>query len=181
MKVSWDSVKQALMPIAGIAANAIVPGSGGFVSGMLSNVLGVENTPEGIMAGLATASPEQIAAIKKMELENKKDLAEIAAQIDIAHLKDRQGARDREVAIAGATGGKDTNLYFLAWCNVFGFFGVLIAVIVVDMPEGDVAKTAIAMLLGALIASYKDVTGYFFGSSKGSADKNKLIAAKSNE
>jgi len=49
-------------------------------------------------------------------------------------------------------------------------------VIFADMPESEVAKTALAMLFGALIGGYKDVLGYFFGSSKSSSDKNKILA-----
>jgi len=31
------------------------------------------------------------------------------------------------------------------------------------------------MLVGAMLAKFSDVIGYFFGSSKGSADKNTML------
>jgi hypothetical protein len=36
-------------------------------------------------------------------------------------------------------------------------------------------KDAIMLSLGALLAAFATVTGYFFGSSKGSADKNDAL------
>jgi hypothetical protein len=48
------------------------------------------------------------------------------------------------------------------------------------MPDSEVARTALAMLFGALIAGYRDVLGYCFGSSKGSSDKNALLAGRGN-
>jgi hypothetical protein len=111
-------------------------------------------------------------------MAHKVEIQKLILEGDRMYLQDRQDARKRQVESEKATGHKDVNLYVLAWVNVIGFFGILGLVIIADMPTNDVAKTALAMLFGALIGGYKDVQSYFFGSSKGSADKTELLAKK---
>ena len=64
---------------------------------------------------------------------------------------------------------------FLAIAITLGFFGV----IAVLMWRGEIApgiKDILLVLLGALLASWKELTGYFFGSSSSSAKKDDTIA-----
>jgi len=42
-------------------------------------------------------------------------------------------------------------------------------------PIPEVNNDLLYLLLGALVAKFGDVVAYFFGSSKGSADKTKLL------
>ncbi len=174
----WGAIKKTVGKFAPMIGNAIVPGMGGMAGGLIAKALGVDNEPEAIMQGLANASPAQIKAIKDSENRHEERLLEIAKDVDKMFLKDRQDARAREIAVMEATGEKDYNLYILAWVNVIGFFTALIVVIIVDLPTGDVAKTVIATLVGALIATYKDVIGFFFGSSRSSQEKTKLLGKK---
>jgi len=58
--------------------------------------------------------------------------------------------------------------YILAAIIVFGFFIVLNIILWKDINFDNI-------LTGALVAAFTQVVNYFFGSSKGSADKTKLI------
>lgn len=55
-----------------------------------------------------------------------------------------------------------------------GFFGTVFVVLFVPVPT--TVRDIVLVLLGALIASFKEVTGYFFGSSSGSTSKDETIA-----
>lgn len=66
---------------------------------------------------------------------------------------------------------------FLAIAITFGFFGV-IAVLMYRGTIDPGVKDILLVLLGALLASYKELTGYFFGSSSGSAKKDDTIVAQ---
>jgi len=68
---------------------------------------------------------------------------------------------------------KDIYMYALGAMVVIGFFVVLYVVFKVEMPPAN--KEIGLILLGVLGAKFGDVIGYFFGSSKGSADKTALI------
>lgn len=59
-----------------------------------------------------------------------------------------------------------------------GFFGMLFLLAFHPLPE--TIKDIMFMLLGALTAAWKDVYGYYFGSSAGSQAKNETIATVVN-
>lgn len=68
---------------------------------------------------------------------------------------------------------KDLYMYLLGALIVIGFFTILIVVFKTEIPTSN---TSIAnIIIGALVAKFGDVVGYFFGSSKGSADKTEAV------
>lgn len=71
---------------------------------------------------------------------------------------------------------KDWFQYGLAAIIVGGFFVVLAGLILMAVPTEN--KDALNIALGALVAGFSAVLGYFFGSSKGSSEKNEIIASK---
>jgi len=68
---------------------------------------------------------------------------------------------------------KDIYMYLLGALIVVGFFVILIVVFRKVMPVEN--KEIGLMVIGALVAKFGDVVNYFFGSSKGSADKTELM------
>lgn len=51
-----------------------------------------------------------------------------------------------------------------------GFFAVLFTLLFIDMPQAS--HDVMLMLLGALVPSWGQIIGYFFGSSASSANKD---------
>ena len=72
------------------------------------------------------------------------------------------------------TGAKEWNLYILAWIVVAGFFALCGILMKYKLPEGS--NDVVFMLFGALSTGFGTVLTYFFGSSKSSGDKTKLMA-----
>jgi drug/metabolite transporter (DMT)-like permease len=68
---------------------------------------------------------------------------------------------------------KDVFQYVLGALIVAGFFILLYLLISAEVPERN--KDLLNLVVGALIGSFATVVGYFYGSSKGSAEKNELI------
>lgn len=64
--------------------------------------------------------------------------------------------------------------YTLAGLVAVGLYWITYLLIIKAAPEANL--DALLILLGVLAAAFSNVIGYFFGSSKGSADKNELIA-----
>ena len=71
---------------------------------------------------------------------------------------------------------RDIFFYALGALIVVGFFIVLVVLMYTSKSSESVNMT-----LGALLAAFGTVVGYFYGSSKGSADKNDLINKKPDE
>jgi len=63
--------------------------------------------------------------------------------------------------------------YVLGSLIVIGFFTTLIVFIKIEVPAEN--KDILNLIIGALLASFSTVVGYFFGSSAGSAAKNDLL------
>jgi uncharacterized membrane protein len=61
------------------------------------------------------------------------------------------------------------------------FIVALIAAIVILLIYSTIdasVKDSLLVLLGVLAGAFKEVTGFFFGSSKGSSDKNEMLNKK---
>jgi hypothetical protein len=72
------------------------------------------------------------------------------------------------------TVGKEVYMYILGALIVLGLFIVIGLLIFVPMPKEN--EQVLLVLLGALTAKFADVVGYFYGSSKSSADKSEVMA-----
>ena len=68
---------------------------------------------------------------------------------------------------------KDIYMYVLGTVIIIGFFIILYVVFKSEMPQAN--KDIGLMIIGALVAKFSDVVGYFFGSSKSSADKTEIM------
>jgi uncharacterized membrane protein len=71
---------------------------------------------------------------------------------------------------------KDVFQYVLGALISIGFFTLLYLLVKAEVPTNN--KDLLNLVVGALIGSFATVVGYFFGSSKGSADKNELLKPK---
>ena len=117
------------------------------------------------------ASPEQVA---QWELERAKLLDQAAARDEAAMMKlqeidasDRANARQREAT----TGDKTPKI--IAFAVTGGFFGVLLLLAYVEVPNGT--KEVLYVMVGSLGTAWTSIINYYFGSSSGSASKQALI------
>lgn len=63
--------------------------------------------------------------------------------------------------------------YALGALVALGLYWITYLLIIQATPE--INKDALLILLGVLAGSFSNVVGYFFGSSKGSSDKNDFL------
>jgi drug/metabolite transporter (DMT)-like permease len=74
---------------------------------------------------------------------------------------------------------KDIFQYVLGAFIVIGFFFLLSRLIKSEIPETN--RELLSLIIGALIGSFTTVVGYFYGSSKGSAEKDLALRKKEEE
>lgn len=60
----------------------------------------------------------------------------------------------------------------IALLIVLGMIGLVAALFVLPMPDGDIPK---AVITAYVTAGFTTIVGYFFGSSSGSKDKDDVI------
>lgn len=68
---------------------------------------------------------------------------------------------------------KEIYMYLLGALVVLSMFSIIAFLVFYEIPSPN--KELLYMLLGVLAAKFSDVIGYFYGSSKGSADKTNLM------
>lgn len=147
-------------PLAGLAVDLLGP------------KLGITNaTKDKITAALQNGqlSGEQIVAIKQAELEAKAKEDELGFKFTELEFKDLDSARQREMAV------KDNTNKVLAY-TIVGAFIAMIGATLLGWAKVDSALAG--TLVGYLSAKAEQVCAYYFGSTKGSADKTRLLAGK---
>jgi hypothetical protein len=189
MDFDWKSVTTKLaqigLPLLGTALMGPAgPVAGGLAANLIASVLGKDPTkmkPAELIS--AVQNPEALVKLQEIEANHDVELRQIALEHERLRLQDVADARKREVAITKATGKRDWNLYILAYIIVAGFFGTLGIMFYFmfndagmnELPQSQIML--LGMLFGTLTSGIATVFQYFFGSSKGSSDKTKLLAA----
>ena len=165
--MDWKELGKDIIQGGAPLLGGLLGGPGGAAAGALvASLFGADPDDPKDIAFKMSADPDAYVKLKEFELKNE-------VQITGMYLQDVQSARDREVEITKATGKRDVNLYVLAWVVVAGFFILTGILMFVNIPEGT--SGVANLLFGALVAGFATVLNYFFGSSKGSADKNALL------
>lgn len=79
------------------------------------------------------------------------------------------------------TKGKELFMYILGALIAVGTFVLIGMLVVVVLKNPDTPlKDVLVMSIGSLLAAFAGVVNYFYGSSKGSADKSESIDKKLN-
>lgn len=110
---------------------------------------------------------DAVVALKQVEAAKEVELVRLANEERRIEVEDRNGARQREMAV------KDWVPAALAMSVTAGFFGVLAYMLNFGTPA--VGGEALLVMLGSLGTAWGAVMNYYFGSSKSSADKNVLF------
>jgi hypothetical protein len=137
----------------------------------------------GIDVETASLSNEDLMKLKQFEMDHEEELLKIGMeqrQIEIdlekAYLKDVDSARSMQVAALQQTDtfSKRFLYYFaLGWSTIAALY--IFGITFLPIPENSVrfADTILGVLLGTIIAQ---IVSFFFGSSKSSQDKDKVVA-----
>ena len=163
-------------PLLGQVAPSIATALGGPLAGVavrtLSNALfGHEDgTEQQVSDALSSATPDQLAAIKKIDADFKVQMKSL--DIDL----ERIAAGDRDSARQMQQNTKDATPKILAYFITFGFFGALVWILVFGLPQTGLE--VILMMLGSLSTSWTGVVQFYYGSSAGSKAKTDALSMK---
>lgn len=164
--MDWKEIVSTVAP--GLATALGGPMAGVAVRGIASALLGSEDVKQAdVENAVLHASPIDLRKLKQAELVFRQQMKELEIDLEALHVSDREGARQRQVK----TG--DQMPAFIALAALGGFFGILMAMVFVDLPAGSQAP--LNVMLGALGSLVVAIGNYYFGSSAGSSAKNELI------
>jgi hypothetical protein len=167
-------MKNELLSIIRTVAPGIATAFGGPLAGMAARVVSetLLGKPDGSMKNIETAllgaSPETMLKLKEADHNFTVEMERLGVDLERIHADDRDSARERQVAM------KDNTPAILAVAVFIGFFGILGVLMFSKVPTQSLSS--LNVMLGALATIIVQVAAYYFGSSRGSAEKNRTIA-----
>jgi len=171
----WEQLKNILAAICpGIATALGGPLAGTAVTALSQALLGKSKaSPDELLK--AIASPEALLKAQQAENQFMLDMEKVGLDREKLEQLNVDNARNREIELA-KVGKRDYTTSILAFLIVLGFFGMLCAIWYLHINP-DMERIA-DIMIGALGAQFAAVCNYYFGSSKGSRDKDAMIASK---
>lgn len=133
--------------------------------------LSVDKNPEKeIEKIIAEADPELLLKIKEADQKFKVTMETLNVDVKKLNVENTKDARDMYKIT------KDKMVPFLAWFILIFAFGLLAALFFIDIPPAnrDLINTYFSLIIGYAGC----VVTFYFGSSKSSGDKNKLLSQK---
>lgn len=135
----------------------------------LEKVLGVQGK-DNVEKAILLGNPEALAKVQEAEIDLQKTLASLKIQEEQLQYADVASARQREIAV------RDRTPSVLAWLITLGFFGLVAAMLRIDVPKDN--QAIVYALVGTLGAVWTSIAGYYYGSSASSRTKTDgLVAA----
>ena len=160
-------------PLVGQIAPTIANALGGPLAGMAVKAVSTalfghqDASEDEISAAMATATPDQLAALKKIDADFKVQMKALDIDLDRIAASDRASARDMQKET------KDWIPRALAIGVTVGFFSIMIYMLIYGLPTSG--NEAILLLLGALQTAWGGIIAFYFGSSSGSQKKDTMI------
>jgi len=170
--MDWTTVLKSIAPTV---ATALLGPLGGVAVSALGNVLGVSEATQDKIADViksASMTPEQITALKQLELEYQNTEKERGFKYAELSFQDRDSARKANVA-----GGTQRPLFWLSLLLLCVTIGSEAIVLFHGYPP-ETSDLVVGRVLGLMDAVAMLVLSYWYGTTNGSAQKSELLAQK---
>jgi len=162
--MKWSDIAGLVGKAAPYVGTALGGPGGAALGSMISKVLGVEETPDAVSDAIKN-NPDALLTLKKFEFENEQQIRDMAFKTLDSELKDKQNARQAHkhnpmpmvICIA---------LTLMTSAGAYMLF-------VMDIPIDN--KQIANLLFGTMLAKWGDSIAYWVGTTRGSADKTRMI------
>lgn len=170
--MNWRETVAALAPTIGTALGGPFGALAGTVLGSILGVKkedgSIDSSLEALEKAVKGLTPEDYVKLKVAEQEFQTKMVELDIEKDKLSFNDRDSARKREMEV------KDSTPKLLALLVSVGFFGLLVALMLVkDIPTST--HELLNTMVGACGTGWTMMLAYYFGSSRGSDSKNSVI------
>lgn len=167
----WKSIVGAVAPALATVLGG--PLAGVAVKALSTKLLGREDGTEAdIAAAVATMGPADLLRLKEVEADLAKAFAAAEIEMEKVAAQDRDSARRRAVEMRDYT----PNVLAVAIIVIYSY----VLYLLLQGAELGADANVVFMMLGSLTSALTQVLNYFFGSTKGSNDKTRIMAAASN-
>ena len=154
--MKFGKIKNVIGAIAPTLATGLGSPIAGAAASMIAEALGCQPNPKSIEQAMATATPEQIVELKKVDKDFEVKMKELDVDLYNIQTKDIQDARDKFA--------NDWTPKFIAALTMLGFIGYIFYITI--FPVSDASDDIVMLAVGSLTAASSVVLAYFFGSSQ---------------
>ena len=148
-------LKQVVGAVAPTLGTALGGPMGGMAANVISEVLGVPNTPKAIEKAVQEATPAQMLELKKAEQNFELQMKELEIDVFKLEIQDKQDARGKF--------SKDWTARIMGIATLGGFLGYIFLV-TIQPPEQN-SEALINLVLGYLGGLASAVISFYFGAS----------------
>ena len=169
-----DTLKSFLSGLAPTLASALLGPLGGVAVAGLTKILGIDGgTVADVTKAIADGrvTPEQVAEIRKLELQYQAEEKERGFRYSELEFKDRDSARKYNTE-----GGIQGKMFFLSCILLTLTIGTEIWILFNGYPT-SLPDIIVGRILGLLDGIALLVLGYHYGTTSGSLAKSQLLAA----
>lgn len=164
------TVKGLLQTVAPTIATAVGGPLGGVAVKFLADKFVGGDTGK-VEDFLLSANPDQLADVKKADMEFQREMRKLDIDLEKVHADDRDSARQMATSRGVVPQLTLSVIYTVAYGFVLWFF--LSGQVTVPLDQ----KTLFGSLLGVLTAAQIQIMNFWFGSSSGSKQKSEAMAA----
>ena len=157
MKAILKNLLGAVAPTLGTALGGPM---GGMAAKIISETLGVPNNKKSIEQAMQNASPEELAKIKKAELEFEAEMKKLDVDVFALEAQEKQDARKHF--------SKDWTARIIGIATIGGFLGYIFLV-TLQPPEQN-SEALINLVLGYLGGLASAIISFYFGASNSFKD-----------
>ena len=162
--MSWKDTLAAIAPTIATAMGG--PLAGAATKFLANKLIGDENASvESIEAAVVGASPEMLINLKQMDAEFKLNMKKLDVDIFEIEAKDKGDARENH---------NHSNMPAILSVSLTTFIvGIVCALFYTEPPQG--AREVLFMLLGVVIKEWSNSMHYWYGTTRSSSEKTKLL------
>lgn len=161
--MNWSDLGKKVADFAPLLGSALGPVGAG-VGALISSEFGTENTPDAINSFIA-GNPEAQVKLREIELAHKSQLQKIKLETLQAELSDKANARQ--------THRQSKMPAYLSFGLTILIGTLVFLLFYVDVPEGS--REVLFMLLGVVVKEWGSAMQFWFGTTRSSADKTRLM------
>lgn len=161
--MNWSELGKSIANYAPLLGSALGPiGSG--VGALIASEFGTENTPEAI-SNFMVGNPEAKVKLREIELSHKAELQKLAVENTRIELADKANARSAH---------KQSFMPAVLSVVLTALIAVIVSMLFwIDVPAGS--REVMFMLLGVVIKEWGSAMQYWFGTTRSSADKTRMM------
>lgn len=167
MSVDWKKTLGAIAPTIATALGG--PLAGTAVKFLSSELLGVEHADETeLQKAVEHATPEALERIKQIDQDFKLKMEKLGVDVFKIEAKDKASARKYH---------KESSVPASLSAALTFIIGVLLyALFYIEPPAG--AREPLLIVLGMVVKEWSNAMHYWFGTTRSSHDKTKLMSLK---